>query len=751
MKLIFNLATHWVETATAVLIFRALVGGATGHDARGMVAGLAAAIVSGLLATACIAGAIACYEGIPESRIVRRLVVANFVVSITNSSLALVTVAVLWVSRGAGWLLSVVAVILYIGYRSYARLQQKHDDLELLYDFTRRTGRALQVDTAMRELLSQVRTVLRANTAELVVRGPGIDAPFVRTVLRDDGDVDVIPVGEDGLWRRVVERGSSMLAAAPVRDSVLRGELAAHGVQDALIAPLRRVDGEIIGMMLAGDRLGEQRTFSVEDLKLFEALANHAGVSLENRHLIDRLRSEAADKEHQALHDALTGLPNRLLFQRRVDQAILTNRSSKVAVMLLDLDRFKEVNDTLGHHNGDLLLQEVGDRLRRTLRAGDTVARLGGDEFGVLLPDLAGGEAAVAAASGVRAALERPFAIGEMTLDVGASIGIALWPDHGDDATVLYQRADVAMYAAKESQRGVEVYEAARDTYSLERLALVGELRSAIDRGDLAVHYQPKADIVTGRVLGVEALVRWYHPRHGPVPPEEIIRIAEQTGIIRQLTLWVLGQALRQCRTWRRNGQNFDVAVNLSFRNIVDAELPNDVRRLLDEVGLPPSALTFEMTESSIMIDPIRTIALLSRLRQMGIGLAIDDFGTGYASFSHLRRLPVDEIKIDKSFVTHLASDESDAVIVRTIIDLGRNLGLRVVAEGVEDRASLDILAAAGCDVAQGYLLTPPLPADELDRWLDARSHAMPATVEPVESPEGADVVRLRPGVGRQR
>jgi diguanylate cyclase (GGDEF)-like protein len=747
MKLLFNMATHALETATAILLFRGLLGAAEGRDARAMLAGFVAVILSGLLATVCIAGAIACYEGIPEVRILRRLVAANFVVSVTNSSLALVTVAVLWVSRGAGWLLSIVAAILYLGYRSYARLQQKHDDLELLYDFTRRTGRALGVDTAMRELLGQVRAVLRADTAELVVQGASPDDPYLRTILREGRDVEITEFEQDALWRRMAERGSSLLVAAPVRDAALRDELAAHGVHDALVAPLRRVDGEVIGMMLAGDRLGEQRTFSSEDLKLFEALANHAGVSLENRHLIDRLRNEAADKEYQSLHDALTGLPNRLLFQRRVGEAIHTNRSSKVAVLLLDLDRFKEVNDTLGHHNGDLLLQEVGDRLRRTLRAGDTVARLGGDEFGVLLPDLAGGEAAVAAASGVRAALQRPFHVGELSLDVGASIGIALWPDHGDDATLLYQRADVAMYAAKESQRGVEVYDPARDTYSLERLTLVGELRTAIDRGDLAVHYQPKADIVTGEIVGVEALVRWYHPRHGPIAPEEIIRIAEQTGIIRPLTLWVLGQALRQCRAWRREGRVFDVAVNLSFRNIVDAELPNDVRRLLDEVGLPPSALTFEMTESSIMIDPMRTIGLLNRLRQMGIGLAIDDFGTGYASFSHLRRLPVDEIKIDKSFVGHLSSDDSDAVIVKTIVDLGHNLGLRVVAEGVEDRASYDILAAHGCDVAQGYLLTPALPADELDHWLDARAQAMAgakATAEP-PSAELGDVVRLRP------
>jgi diguanylate cyclase (GGDEF)-like protein len=575
--------------------------------------------------------------------------------------------------------------------------------------------------------------------AAIVVRSSIADGSLIRTTLRSDEELEIAPATEDALWIRMERTGTSLLAAAPIRDDALREELALHGAEDALVAPLRRLDGTVLGLMIAANRLGDQRTFTADDLRLFEALANHASVSLENRHLIDRLRSEVADKEHQALHDALTGLPNRLLFQDRIAQALAEagEGDAKVAVMLLDLDRFKEVNDTLGHHNGDLLLQEIGDRLRRILRAGDMVARLGGDEFAVLLPDLAGEEAAVAAAEGIRHALERPFAIAEVNLDVGCSVGVAIWPDHGEDATVLLQRADVAMYAAKESQGGVDVYDPDKDTYSLERLALVGELRTAIERGDLAVHYQPKADVATGRLLGMEALVRWNHPRHGLVPPEEIIGIAEQTGLIRPLTLWVLNQALRQCRQWRRDGHPFDVAVNLSIRNILDTELPADVLRLLTDLGLPASSLTFEITETAIMNDPVRTVAVLGRLRSMGVRLAIDDFGTGYSSFSHLRRLPVDEIKIDKSFVQHLATDQSDLVIVRSIVDLGRNLGLRVVAEGVEDEAAWRELATLGCDVIQGYILTRPLPPAQLDAWLLAHGEVHPAPVT-------GDVVPLR-------
>jgi diguanylate cyclase (GGDEF)-like protein len=722
-KIGFNLALFVLETSIAVTLFGLVAGGSQGPSARSFAATLVAIAAGVFVVSGCISLVISISEGPLERRALIRLVVGNLAVSVTNACLATVVVAVLWVNVSAGWLLVVLAGILFLGYRSYARLQQKHQDLELLYDFTRRTGRALQVDSAMRELLAEIRTVLRADVAAIVVRSSSTDRMLIRTTLGGDDELEITPIIEDPLWARVERDGQSLLVVAPIRDQDLREELSRFGATDALVAPLRRGDGTLLGMMVAANRLGDQRTFTPEDLKLFDALANHASVSLENRHLIERLRAEATDKEHQSLHDALTGLPNRLLFQDRVALALAADHDAgaKVAVMLLDLDRFKEVNDTLGHHNGDLLLQEIGDRLRRILRAGDTVARLGGDEFAVLLPDLAGEEAAMAAAEGIRHALERPFAIAEVNLDVGCSIGVAIWPDHGEDATVLLQRADVAMYSAKESQRGVDVYDPEKDTYSLERLALVGELRTAIERGELAVHYQPKADVATGRLLGMEALVRWHHPRHGNVPPEEIIGIAEQTGLIRPLTLWVLNQALRQCRQWRRDGRPFDVAVNLSIRNILDAELPADVLRLLTDLGLPASALTFEITETAIMSDPVRTVAVLGRLRSMGVRLAIDDFGTGYSSFSHLRRLPVDEIKVDRSFVIAMDRDEDDATIVRSTIELGRSLGLDVVAEGVEDQAVWDRLAALGCTYAQGYHLSRPLPAAELAEWCDQR------------------------------
>jgi diguanylate cyclase (GGDEF)-like protein len=436
------------------------------------------------------------------------------------------------------------------------------------------------------------------------------------------------------------------------------------------------------------------------------------------------LRRQAAENEHLALHDSLTDLPNRSLFHDRAGQALLatTREPGRVALMLLDLDRFKEINDTLGHHNGDLLLKEVGKRLRSEVRDSDSVARLGGDEFGVLLTRVADDRAALSVAEKVRQALRQPFLLEGIALDVDASVGVALYPDHGEDVETLLQRADVAMYLAKEDHSGCELYSATRDEYSPSRLALVGELRRAIDGDELVLYYQPKADLDNGQISGVEALVRWQHPVRGLIAPDEFIPLAERTGLIRDLTLTVIDAALRQLSAWRKQEIDLSVSVNLSARDLLDLELPQTVSRLLDKYQLPAQRLELEITESVILADPMRARAVLSRLDLMGVQLAIDDFGSGYSSLGYLKRLPVGEIKIDRSFVMNMQHDENDAVIVRSTIDLGRNLGLRVVAEGVENEAIWHDLARLHCDQAQGYYLTRPVPGPELAAWLRDRS-----------------------------
>jgi diguanylate cyclase (GGDEF)-like protein len=437
------------------------------------------------------------------------------------------------------------------------------------------------------------------------------------------------------------------------------------------------------------------------------------------RRQAEELRHQAAAKEHQSLHDPLTGLPNRVLFGDRISQAIRTAARSgdEVAVFLMDLDRFKEVNDTLGHHSGDLLLQELGARLQRALRASDTIARLGGDEFGVLLPDLVDRQSIEEVVDRIRAAVERPFYVQDLPLAIETSIGVSIFPEHGQDVEALLQKADVAMYVAKEGNSTHEIYDPRDDEYDPTRLTLVGELRRAIDAAELTVFYQPKADLRTGEVRGTEALVRWEHPVRGLLGPDEFIPLAQHTGLIRPLTLCVIDIAMAQVRAWQNQGLHLSVAVNLATRNLLDAGLPDDVQEMLHKWQLDPASIEFEITESTIMADPFRALAVLKRLHEMGTKLSIDDFGTGYSSLAYLKRLPVDAVKIDKSFVLNMDTDENDAAIVRSTIDLARNLGLTVVAEGVESETIWRTLSGLGCDIAQGNYLTKPLPAGELVDW----------------------------------
>jgi diguanylate cyclase (GGDEF)-like protein len=430
-----------------------------------------------------------------------------------------------------------------------------------------------------------------------------------------------------------------------------------------------------------------------------------------------------AERRHDALHDPLTSLPNRVLFRDLVGQAVRAKgwEHDQGAVLLLDLDRFKEVNDTLGHHHGDALLQQLAARLRASVRTSDTVARLGGDEFAILLPRVDGPDGARAVARKLLDVLAEPFLVEGLELDVDGSVGVAVWPEHGRDAGELLRRADVAMYAAKHARAGFAVYDAGHDQNTPRRLGLLGQLRRAIDQGELVLHYQPQVEMRTGKAPTVEALVRWQHPTDRLLAPGEFIPLAERTGLIEPLTTWVVRAALDHCRRWRDAGHDLAVAVNVSASSLLDPRLPNRVATLLDETGVPPRSLILELTESSIMTDPTRALAVLSRLHGLGVRLAIDDFGTGYSSMAYLSNLPVDELKIDRSFVSRMHTGGSHRMIVRSTLELGHQLGMHVVAEGVEEPAAWRDLAALGCDFAQGFLLARPMPATELDAWLAQR------------------------------
>jgi diguanylate cyclase (GGDEF)-like protein/PAS domain S-box-containing protein len=449
----------------------------------------------------------------------------------------------------------------------------------------------------------------------------------------------------------------------------------------------------------------------------------------EHKRAQEELVRQAAVNSHMALHDPLTGLPNRVLFAERIEQAIRHARRNgdQLAVLLLDLDRFKEVNDSLGHPAGDQLLIAVSDRIRGAIRDSDTFARLGGDEFGLLLPELHGIADVELVLARVAAALEQPITVHTLPLAVEASIGVATYPDHGLDAQVLIQHADVAMYEAKRDSANACFYDRDSHEHDISRLTLVGELRRAMARDELLLHYQPKAILASGEVHSVEALVRWQHPDRGLIFPDAFIPIAQETSLIGPLTLHVLDLALRQGHEWRRCGLDLTIAVNLSTRNLLDREFPRRLEELLERCEMPATLLELEVTESAMLANPKRAKLVLGELAALGVRLSIDDFGTGYSSLSYLRELPVDEIKIDRSFVMRMQDEGTDVAIVRSTIDLGRNLGLDVVAEGVETQETWDRLRELGCRTAQGYFLSRPLEPDMLTAWLIARRARVPA------------------------
>jgi diguanylate cyclase (GGDEF)-like protein len=435
-----------------------------------------------------------------------------------------------------------------------------------------------------------------------------------------------------------------------------------------------------------------------------------------------QVHSRQNELEHQATHDALTTLPNRVLLYDRIEHDIALGQrmNQQLSLLIIDLDRFKEVNDTLGHHVGDKLLVEVGARFKQVLRDIDTVARLGGDEFAVLLPGN-DPETAQYVAQKLTDALDQVFDINSLPLYIDASIGIAMFPDHGNDAQTLMKHADVAMYVAKQSSLDYAFYNPQEDQHSIRHLAMVSDIRDAIEQDLLSLHYQPKLNIKSGNIGGVEALLRWHSSGFGNVPPLQIIEIAERTGLIIPLTNWVIDHALRQCRQWRDKGHNLGISVNLSVHNLWEPDLVNYIESKINKYELPASSLCLEITESAMMANPGQAIDVLSRLKQMGVRLSIDDFGTGFSSLVYIKQLPVHELKIDKSFIFDMDNDASDIAIVRSTIDLAHNLNLDVVAEGVETDSSLDTLTQMGCDIAQGYYLSKPLEAKELEVWLARR------------------------------
>jgi len=576
-------------------------------------------------------------------------------------------------------------------------------------------GRLAQVVLSFIDVTARTRAEAALRTTEERMRTVVSNAPVV-----------LFALDRDGVYTLSEGRGLAALGLRPgagVGSSIFE---VYRSVPPVLAAVRRALGGEAHTMVVDVGGIA----FETRYTPLYDAEGVVTGVIGVATDVTERQRLEE-ELRHCARHDALTGLPNRTVLHERLREALGVGRDDAgvddagveptLALLLLDLDGFKEVNDTLGHAHGDALLQQVAARLTQAVRPVDMVARLGGDEFALVVPVAnAVGAEAVATALGI--ALEAPFLVEGHTLHLGASIGIALGPAHGRDGATLLRHADVAMYAAKRGGGGgYAVYAPAQDAALPARLSLIADLRRALAEGALVLHYQPQVAVDSGRVVGVEALARWPHPTHGFVPPDQFIPLAEGMGLIGALTDWALDTALRQCRVWRDAGHALVVAVNLSAATLHDPRLPATIARLLRAHGIPAGSLRLEVTESALMADPARAGVVLAGLAEMGVGISVDDYGTGYSSLAYLKRLPVDELKIDRAFVRNLTTDEADRTIVASTIGLGHSLGLTVVAEGVEDAVAWATLAMLGCDAVQGYHLGRPMPAAAMEAWLSER------------------------------
>ena len=713
VKLAFNVAMFAVEASLGSLAYHAVLGTAGVTEPHGWAAAVVAVLVTDLVSAAAVTAAISITENRFDHEVMREAMGPGVIAAMVNTCLALIVVVLVLEAPIALPLLAAALGMLVLAYRSTVALGAGFSRLQHLYRFVGSTAQPADLEAAVQAVLSDARRVLRAEVAELVVL-PGTGEPGSRTVLAGDGastDPAVDPADDE--WWAPATAGTPVLRTRPTARG---GDQA--GLRDGMAAPLRR-EGTVHAVLVVRDRSFQGETFTAQDLQLFETLAAHAAVALDKARLVDRLRRLAAEREHEARHDALTGLPNRRAFQEAVTELVAAGRGG--AVLLLDLDDFKDVNDTLGHGAGDLLLQETGRRLQHLTDG--VVARLGGDEFGLLLTDGGVADAQVLARE-VLDVVTRPASVQQVTLRTGVSIGVSLLGAHGESTEEILRHADVAMYAAKNAGTGIEVYRPEDGQAVQRKLVLAADLPSAIDERRFQVWYQPQADARTGQVVGMEALLRWPHPVYGPIPPHDVVALAERTGLVRRLTDAILETALRQRAAWAAAGLPLTVSVNVTAADLHDEGLPAVVSELLLATGTAPEHLTIEITESGVMSDPARCLAVLDRLAELGVRLAVDDFGTGHSSLAYLERLPVHEVKIDRSFVLGLAEPGSDATVVRATIALAHDLGMCVVAEGIETPVAWARVADLGCEAVQGYGLARPLPAQETVPWLLAASSA---------------------------
>jgi diguanylate cyclase (GGDEF)-like protein len=705
-KSVFNVGLLTFETALAFAVFRGFVELRGTSDTQLVVGVILATGVVSVVSSILISVAISRFEGDARGRIGSELRLAWWLF-LVNSTLAGMAVALELAASFLVLLALVPLGALWYVMKAYGVLDQRLRDLDAVHGFTGRVGQSLDPEEIGEAAVVEAANVLRTEGVTLVLFDH-----LGRTLIRSFGDVGVwLPTTpDDPTWTPLIRDGNVALITG---DDLVPFRVTGSSTRELMAAPLTDQSG-VFGLLVVAGRSVTDPRFGPNDVVRLRNLTEQLAASLRKGMLHQRI-------EREAHHDVLTGLPNRLSFEKSVVEAARTHTGEDVLfVVLFDLDRFKEVNDTLGHRCGDELLVVAGERLDELLEFGDVLGRLAGDEFAILARR-ADSTAMVEFVWRCVHALGHPVVLDGLEIVVTASAGVAAVL-HDEEPNLALRHADIAMFNAKSQRLGVEVYRDEIDRRTPARLSMLGDLRAAIENDVLGLYLQPKLDLASGLITGLEALVRWSDPVRGVVAPTQFVRIAEDTGLIKQLTDLMLHHGVRQLSAVRKRGYHLGLAVNLSTHDLLDPNLPARVVEHLESSHVDPSLLTLEITESSLLIDAPRARATINELHELGVRLSIDDFGTGYSSLSYLRQLPVSELKIDRSFVASMLLDLQDEVIVRSTIELGHNLGLLVVAEGVESNEVLDRLQAFGCDVAQGYCIARPLAPDQLLSWLATTS-----------------------------
>ena len=710
LKTTFNLALVGAGTTAAAAVFHGVLGAAAASPAtpRGWAAAVLAAGAAGLLDGIVLTVVISWYDGLPPLKVVGEQLLQALALPAGVSVAGVVAAMVLLRGDQAVLPLALTCVVVLVGYRAYALLSERHAAVSRLFGLSHALSEARTVDDVAVAAVTHAVDVMRARSAELLVHRRG--AARLTSWSLEHGEqvlhTDAAPWPHpafDVRPRRSV-RGAT---------EAERSLLAAIGQTEAVVVQMPLGD-DVDGVLLVGERLGETRGYTADDLRTLETVGNHVNVALRHATAVEQLRFEAQ-------HDHLTGLPNRSSFRRQADEAaeLALRGGPPIAVGVLDLDGFKTVNDSLGHLAGDRVIAEVAQRLATTAGGGVEVGRLGGDEFAVLVRDASDPAEVTAVARRLVGCLEEPLVVSGEQLRLGGSLGFAIAPKDGGNADALLRSADVAMYSAKQESGGYRFYAHEMAAANDAPLSLAADLRLALGRGEVQAYVQPLIALDTGRLHSVEVLARWRHPGLGFVDPETFVLAAERGGLVAELTSVILEQALAACRAWLDSGLEVRIAVNLAARTLGDTWLPTTVGRLLDRYAIPGRLLCLEVTEGGVIASPERAMAVVGRLRELDVQVAVDDFGTGYSSMTYLSWLAPDQVKIDKSFVQRLGAGSRHEAIIRSILDLGKNLAVEVVAEGVSDARTVAMLRHLGCRLAQGYYFAEPMPAADLRDWAD--------------------------------